>query len=61
MMGMIIVRFACPIICFVMFYTVAFISHRGYREDDDILFISESQWEAIFILMLLTLITIFKE
>ena len=59
-MGMLIVRIAFPIVCFALLYTVAFISNRHYRDSDDVLFISKSQWEAIFLLMLPTLIAVFK-
>ena len=59
-MEMIIVRIAFPIACFALLYTVAFISNRHYRDSDDVLFISKSQWKAIFLLMLPTLSTVFK-
>lgn len=59
-MGATIVRIAYPIVCFAILYIVAFISHRHYRDSDDILFVSKSQWEAIFLLMLPTLISVFK-
>lgn len=58
-MRTIIIRITCPIVCFIILYTIAFINNRQYRENDDILFISKSQWKAIFLLMLPTLITIF--
>lgn len=59
---MMIIRIAVPIITiFVILYIVAFISNRHYRNSEDVLFISQSQWEAIFLLMLPTLIAIFKE
>ena len=59
-MGRLIVRIAFPITIFAMLYTVAFISNRHYRDNEDVLFISKKQWEAIFLLMLLTLIAVFK-
>jgi len=58
-MRTIIVKIAFPIIIFIIFYVVAFISHRHYRDSDDILFLSKSQWEAIFLLMLPTLLAEF--
>ncbi len=59
-MGATIVRIAYPIVCFAILYIVAFISNRHYQDSDDVLFVSKSQWKAIFLLMLPTLITIFK-
>ena len=57
---MMIIRIAFPIAVFALLYTVAFISNRHYRDSDDVLFISKSQWKAIFLLMLPTLIAVFK-
>lgn len=59
-MRTIIIRITCSIVCFIILYVIAFVSNRHYRENDDILFISKSQWKAIFLLMLPTLITIFN-
>ncbi len=59
-MGMTIIRIAFPITIFAMLYIVAYISNRHYRDSEDVLFISKSQWEAIFLLMLPTLIVVFK-
>lgn len=59
-MEMTIIRIAFPIIIFAMLYIVAYISNRHYRDSEDVLFISKSQWEAIFLLMLPTLIAVFK-
>ena len=47
------------IVIFVLFYTIAFVSNRHYRDSEDILFISKSQWEGIFLLMLPTIIAVF--
>lgn len=47
------------IVIFFILYVIAFISNIHYREDDDIFFISKSQWEGIFIMILPTLIAIF--
>lgn len=55
-----IIRIAFLITIFAMLYIVAFISNRHYRDSDDILFVSKSQWEAIFLLMLPALIAVFK-
>lgn len=58
---MTIIRIAVPIIIvFVILYIVAFLSHRHYRDSDDVLFVSKSQWEAIFLLMLPTLLAVLK-
>ena len=59
-MGITIIRIAFPITIFVMLYIVAFINNRHYRDSEDVLFISKSQWKAIFLLMLPTLIAVFK-
>lgn len=59
-MGMTIIRIAFPITIFAMLYIVAYISNRHYRDSEDVLFISKSQWEAIFLLMLPTLLAAFK-
>lgn len=59
-MEMMIIRIAFPTTILVMLYIVAFISNRHYRDSDDVLFISKSQWKAIFLLMLPTLIAVFK-
>lgn len=36
---------------FIVFYIVAFIANKDYREPDDILYISRRQWRSILILM----------
>ena len=59
-MGIMIIRIAFPITIFAMLYIVAYISNRHYRDSEDVLFISKSQWEAIFLLMLPTLIAVCK-
>lgn len=58
-MEIVIIKIAFPITVFVMLYIVALISNRHYRSSEDVLFISKSQWEAIFLLMLPTLIAVF--
>ena len=55
-----IIRIAFPITIFVMLYIVAFISNRHYRDSEDVLFISRSQWEGIFLLMIPTLLAAFR-
>ena len=55
------IRIVTVLIIFSMLYIVAFISNRKYRDSEDILFISKSQWEGIFLLMLPTLIAIFMK
>lgn len=59
-MGMMMIRIVFSITIFAMLYIVAFISNRHYRDSEDVLFISKSQWKAIFLLMLPTLIAVFK-
>jgi hypothetical protein len=59
-MGITIIRITFPITIFAMLYIVAFINNRHYRDSKDILFVSRSQWKAIFLLMLPTLIAVFK-
>jgi hypothetical protein len=59
-MGITIIRIAFPITIFALLYIIAFISNRHYRDSEDVLFISKSQWKGIFLLMLPTLIAVFK-
>lgn len=33
-------------------YITAFIGHRGYEEEDDILGVSRSQWTALLVMLL---------
>lgn len=35
---------------FAILYIIAFLSRRGYREDDDFLWVSKTQWSAIGVL-----------
>lgn len=55
----IIIRIVFPIIIFAILYIVAFISNIHYRSDEDVLFISKTQWHAVFMLMIPTLVAIF--
>jgi hypothetical protein len=53
-------RIISPIVIFALLYTIAFISNIHYRDkEEDVLFVSKSQWEGIFLLMLPTLIAVF--
>ena len=58
-METIVIRIVFPIIIFAILYIVAFINNIHYRSDEDFLFISETQWNAIFMLMMPTLVAIF--
>jgi predicted secreted protein len=58
-MEMMIFKIIYLIAWFALLYIVAFISNRHYRDSDDILFISGSQWEAIFLLMLPAVVALF--
>jgi hypothetical protein len=40
---------------FLLLYLVAFFSNKNYREDDDILWVSRSQWRAIFLMWIPTI------
>lgn len=51
------------ILCFVYFailYIIAFFSNLKCREDDDILWISKSQWRALLVMWLPSLIIFTK-
>lgn len=39
-------------ICFLILYGIAFVSNIGYRENDDILWVSRSQWQAIILFVI---------
>ncbi len=58
-MGMAIFKITFLIVWFILLYDVAFISNRHYRDGDDVLFISKTQWKAIFMLMLPALVALF--
>ena len=55
-MEMMIFKIIYLIVWFTLLYIVAFISNRHYRDSDDVLFISKTQWKAIFMMMLPTLL-----
>ncbi len=55
----IIFKIAFLIVAFIFLYSVAFISNRHYRDSEDILFISKSQWEAILVMMLPVILAVF--
>lgn len=40
------------VVYFLILYFVAFLSNRNNRDSDDVLWISRSQWEAIFVMWL---------
>lgn len=42
------------------FYVIAFISNRRHRKKDDILWISRSQWKALLVLWLPTIVWLLK-
>jgi hypothetical protein len=48
------------IIYFLILYLIAYFANRGYREEDDILFVSRTQWHAILTLWLPSLIILVK-
>lgn len=51
------------ILCFIYFvilYIIAFCSNFKYREDDDILWVSRSQWRALLVMWLPVLIIFTK-
>lgn len=49
------------LICAAFLYSVAFMAHRGYREEDDILGISRSQWSALFVMLLPVAFAVFMK
>lgn len=48
------------LVYFVFLYIIAFFSNLKYREDDDILWISRSQWKGILYMWLPVLIIFTK-
>lgn len=52
--------FIVAVIYFLILYLIAFFSHKGYKEEDDILLISRSQWGALFVMWLPILALLFK-
>ena len=46
---------------FLVLYLIAFFANRDYREEDDILFVSRSQWHGILIMWLPILVIFIKE
>lgn len=49
------------IVYFLVLYLGAYFANRNYREYDDILFVSRSQWRGIFIMLLPSLLVLIKE
>lgn len=45
---------------FLVLYLIAYFANKDYREDDDILFVSKSQWSAIFAIWLPSLLVLVK-
>ena len=58
-MKMMIFKIIFLIVWFAILYVVAFISNRHYRDSDDVLFVSRTQWKAVLKLMLPALVAIF--
>jgi hypothetical protein len=56
----VIIYFIVTIAYFLILYLVAFLSNRHYREKDDFLFVSKSQWKAIMIMWLPVLVALIK-
>lgn len=56
-----IIYSVCGFVYFLILYFIAFFGHRHYREEDDFLFISPSQWEAVIILWLPVLVALVKK
>ena len=52
-------RITILIVTFVFFYSVAFFSNIPYRDSEDILFISKTQWKAISVMMLPVILVTF--
>lgn len=48
------------LIYFVILYIIAFFSNFRYREPDDILWVSRSQWRALLVMWLPSLIIFTK-
>ena len=55
------VMLICILTYFTVLYIVAFIANKNSREDDDILWVSRSQWKAILVMWLPSLIVLVKE
>ena len=45
---------------FIVLYTIALCSNLKYREDDDVLWVARSQWKAIFLMWIPSLVIFFK-
>ena len=45
---------------FIFLYIIAFCANLKYREDDDVLWVARSQWEAIFVMWFPSLIIFTK-
>ena len=49
-MSRIITKICISLVLLLILYLAAFYSNRHYRDDDDILWISKNQWNAIFVM-----------
>lgn len=45
---------------FLILYLIAFFCNRNYREKDDFLFVSKSQWDAIVVMWIPVLFALAK-
>lgn len=59
--SLIIEDFIIGLIYFLVLYLIAFFSNLHYREEDDILFISRSQWRAIAVMWLPIIVVFMKQ
>ena len=48
------------IVYFLVLYLIAFFANRDNRTEDDILFVARSQWHAIFVIWLPSLVILVK-
>ena len=54
-------KFIFAIIAFLILYIIAFISARDIREEDAVLGVNKSQWEAILVMWLCMLIALMQQ
>lgn len=55
------VMLICVLTYFAVLYIVAFVANKNRREEDDILWVSRSQWKAILVMWLPSLMVFVKE
>ena len=53
-------RITMEVIYFVILYLIAFFSARDIREDDAILGVNRSQWSALFVMWIPSLVAFVK-